>query len=202
MQSMPATAKGRTTRAALVAAARDAFEADGFHDARISDIAERAGTSYGVFYNYFPGKDAIFDEVLTQAMADFVPASLAAAGVSDPQERIAIGIRRYLGAARRHARLLGALEELALRDPKFRALRFRIREPYVQRIEEGTRRLQDRGLADSDLDARTVATMLSGMIEHFTLQWFVYGIEADEDLAVETLTRLWVHAIRLRPTSG
>lgn len=202
MHSSPTTARGRTTRALLISAAREVFEADGFHDARISDIAERAGTSYGLFYTYFSSKEEILDEVLTEAMADFVPASLAAAGVSDPQERIAIGIRRYLDAARRHARLFGTLEELALRDPKFRELKFRIRAPYVQRIEDGTRRLQDRGLADQDLDARTVATMLTGMIEHFTLQWFVYGIEADEDLAVATLTRLWVQAIRLQPPSG
>jgi alkaline phosphatase D len=39
----PASKRGRVTRAALVRAARDVFERDGFPDARISDIAARAG---------------------------------------------------------------------------------------------------------------------------------------------------------------
>lgn len=40
--------------------------------------------------------------------------------------------------------------------------------------------------------------MLGGMIEHFTLLWFFRGVEYDESVAVETLTRLWAQSIGLR----
>ena len=54
------------TRARLVEAAKEVFELDGFLDARISDIAERAGLSHGSFYHYFDSKEEVFREVAAE----------------------------------------------------------------------------------------------------------------------------------------
>ncbi len=198
----PTTTRGRRTRAALVGAARSAFEELGFRDARISDIAERAGTSYGVFYHYFDSKESILHELFTVVTGEMYVASQARGEPSgDPVEKIRAANRRYLAVAARNARLVATIEELAFREPQFRELKLRIREPFVRRNEAGIRRLQDRGVADPDLDAAMAATMLGGMIEHFTMLWFVHGVEYDEELAVETLTRLWARAIGL-PVGG
>jgi AcrR family transcriptional regulator len=196
--SSPTTSRGRRTRAALVSAARDAFEELGFRNARISDIAARAGTSYGVFYHYFDSKDSILDELFTVVTGEMYTASQArGAEPGEPVEKIRAANRRYLGVAARNARLIAMLEELAFRDPRFRELKLRIREPFVRRNEAGIRRLQAQGLADSRLDAALAASVLGGMIESFTLLWFVHGLEFDEDIAVKTLTRLWAQAIGL-----
>lgn len=195
----PTTTRGRRTRAALVSAAREAFEELGFRDARISDIADRAGTSYGVFYHYFDSKESILHELFTVVTGEMYTASQAqhvAAG--DPVDRIRAANRAYLAVAARNAQLIATIEELAFREPQFRELKLRIREPFVRRNESGIRRLQERGLADPALDARMAASMLGGMIEHFTMLWFVHGVEYDETAAIETLTRLWAQAIGLR----
>src|SRR5581483_1371344 len=71
----PTTSRGRRTRSALVAAAREAFEELGFRDARISDIAQRAGTSYGVFYHYFDSKESILLELFTVVTGEMYNAS-------------------------------------------------------------------------------------------------------------------------------
>lgn len=203
----PTTTRGRRTRAALVSAARDAFEELGFRDARISDIAARAGTSYGVFYHYFDSKESILHELFTVVTGEMYNASQAQNGSSGgPVDRIRSANRQYLVVAARNARLVAMIEELAFRDPTFRELKLRIRDPFVQRNEAGIRRLQERGEADPDLDAAMAATMLGGMMEHFTMLWFVHGVEYDEDAAVETLTRLWAQSIGLsvadEPTAG
>jgi AcrR family transcriptional regulator len=194
----PTTTRGRRTRAALVAAARDAFEELGFRDARISDIAARAGTSYGVFYHYFDSKESILHELFTVVTGEMYNASQARNGsTGGPVDRIRAANRQYLAVAGRNAQLIATIEELAFRDPTFRELKLRIREPFVRRNEQGIRRLQERGLADPRLDPAMAATMLGGMIEHFTMLWFFHGVSYDEDLAVETLTRLWAQAIGL-----
>lgn len=199
----PATSRGRRTRAALLAAARDAFEELGFRDARISDIAERAGTSYGVFYHYFDSKESILHELFTVVTGEMYTASQAQNGsVGGPVDKIRVANRQYLAVAARNARLIATIEELAFREPQFRELKLRIREPFLRRTETGIRRLQERGVADPALDAAMAATMLGGMIEHFTMLWFVHGVEYDEDIAVETLTRLWAQAIGLSAFRG
>jgi thiamine pyrophosphate-dependent acetolactate synthase large subunit-like protein len=43
--------------------------------------------------------------------------------------------------------------------------------------------------SDSGALAKT-ATALGGMVEYFSLLWFVHGTEYDEDVAMATLTRL------------
>jgi AcrR family transcriptional regulator len=64
--SGPRSRKGVETRARLLAAAKEVFEQDGFLDARISDIAERAGLSHGSFYHYFESKEEVFREVAAE----------------------------------------------------------------------------------------------------------------------------------------
>ena len=155
--------------------------------------------SYGIFYHYFKTKEAVLGELFTTITGEMFTASRPSHdGPADPVRRIADANRRYLAAARRNARLLAVIEEMAIRDAHFRELKLQIREPFLQRNEEGIRRLQERGLADPDLDPRLAATMLGGMVEHFSLLWFVHGVEYDEDAAVETLTRLWARAIGLK----
>ncbi|MFJ3952398.1 TetR/AcrR family transcriptional regulator [Streptomyces libani] len=199
MAPVPTTARGRRTRSALIHAAREMFEEVGFRDARISDIAERAGTSYGVFYHYFKSKEAILGELFTTVTGEMFTASRPSPDVPpDPLSRIEDANRKYLKVARRNARLIAVIEEMAIRDPWFSELKLQIREPFLQRNEAGIRSLQKRGLADPAVDAALAATMLGGMVEHFGLMWFVHGVPCDEDAAVATLTRLWAQAIGLR----
>lgn len=195
----PTTARGRRTRSALIHGAREVFEEMGFRDARIQDIAARAGTSYGVFYHYFKTKEAVLGELFTTITGEMFTASRPSPdSPSDPWSRIADANRRYLAAAKRNARLLAVIEEMSIRDSHFRELKLQIRAPFLQRNEEGIRRLQAKGLADPDLDPELAATMLGGMVESFSLLWFVHGVKYDEEAAVETLTRLWAQAIGLR----
>ena len=62
-RSGPRSRKGARTRARLLEAAKQVFEETGFLDARVSDIAERAGLSHGSFYHYFDSKEQIFREI-------------------------------------------------------------------------------------------------------------------------------------------
>ena len=45
------------------------FAENSLLDARISDIAQRAGLSYGAFYHYFESKEDLFREVAATAVA-------------------------------------------------------------------------------------------------------------------------------------
>jgi AcrR family transcriptional regulator len=51
-------------RAKVLAAARDVFTGRGFRDAKVDDIAERAGLTRGAVYSNFPGKRALYFAVL------------------------------------------------------------------------------------------------------------------------------------------
>src|SRR4051812_49647592 len=107
----PRSSKGARTRARLLTAAKEIFEENGFLEARISDIAERAGLSHGSYYHYFDSKEQIFREV-----ADIQEALLTApperADGAEPQElseldRILRANRRYLQRYRDNGTIMG-----------------------------------------------------------------------------------------------
>jgi AcrR family transcriptional regulator len=161
----PSTSRGRRKRAVLIRAAREVFEAVGFSDARIAQIAERAGTSYGSFYFYFDSKEAIFREVVSEFTRQMFEVSHARVPTAtDPIERIEAANRAYLAAYRQNARLLAVLEEVSPYDQEFRDLTLEIRNLFVHRNEQGIRRLQELGLADPQLDAHIAASALGGMV--------------------------------------
>jgi len=71
--------KKRRARAALLVAAVDLFEEQGFGATRVAEIAERAEVSHATFFNYFAGKDGLVSEWV-RGLADetFVRCSEAA----------------------------------------------------------------------------------------------------------------------------
>jgi AcrR family transcriptional regulator len=63
---VPVTARGQATRRRLLDAAEEVFGARGFERASIVDVTRGAEVAQGTFYVYFPDKQAIFTELVTQ----------------------------------------------------------------------------------------------------------------------------------------
>jgi AcrR family transcriptional regulator len=200
----PRSPKGVQTRTRLVEAAKAIFEEQGFLDARISDIAERAGLSHGSFYHYFESKDEVFLEVAEAQEDRLSSSSIVDSGLLDPhssapmRERLRRSVHAYLADYRDEARLMGVIEQVSRYNEQVRSARFSRQLHYTRLTEESIRRLQEQGLADPTLDAAIVATALTAMVTRFAEMWLVQGlIECSFDEGVEQLTALCVNALRL-----
>lgn len=194
----PRTAKGRRTRAALVVAAREVFERDGFLDARITDISAAAGVAHGSFYGYFDSKEVVFRAVLDSVVGDLFSATRRVGPpVADPLAAIEAANRQFFGGWAKNGRMLALLSQAATFNAEFRGLWLDVRRMFVDRAERGVRRLQAEGLADRSLDPHVTATALGGMIENFAVVWLVEGEDFDPDVVLSTLTRLWANALGL-----
>jgi len=90
------------TQRALLDAAREVFAEQGFTDASIADVVERAGSSVGSLYHHFGGKSELFlalwqehqlahEEAATKAVA-----AARLAGMTDPTELFCAGARAFL----------------------------------------------------------------------------------------------------------
>jgi AcrR family transcriptional regulator len=198
----PRSRKGAQTRARLLDAAKQIFEEHGFLDARISDIAERAGLSHGSFYHYFESKEEVFREVaaaaddeLSAPMAEVIldPSSLAT-----PRQRLHEAMRRHFESYREEARLMGVIELVSRYDEEVGAVRQARHQHYAEQMAESIRQLQRHGMADPRLDPVIAAAALGSMTNRFAETWLVQGaVDCTLDDAVEQLTLLVVNAMRL-----
>ncbi len=199
----PRSRKGEQTRARLLDAAKQVFEESGFLDARISDIAERAGVSHGSFYHYFDSKEQIFREVtevvqeqLGAPMGDVV---LAPGSELPPSERLREGLRRHFETYRDDARMMRVIEQVARFDEPVNALLQARHLELRELIAESIRQLQQRGMADPRLDPTVAAAALGSMTSRFAEVWLAQGqLDCDIDDGAEQLACLLVNALGIR----
>lgn len=199
----PRSRKGEATRARLVAAAKEVFEESGFGDAKIADIAKRAGlSSHGAFYHYFESKEAVFaevaeelDELLGEPMQSVI---LAPEQEADPRKRLVTALRQHLERYQEEARIMGLIEQVARQDEGVAAVRFKHTTQHRDDIARSVRHLQRVGAADPSLDPVIAAAALGAMSERFAEMWLVQGfLECDLDTAAETLAALIVNALQM-----
>jgi AcrR family transcriptional regulator len=197
--SGPRSVKATRTRERLVAAAKEIFEEQGFLEARISDISERAGQSHGSFYYYFNSKEEIFREVAAaideRLFAPLDDVIMAQSGLP-PQKRIREAMRRHFESYRQEARIMGLIEHVARYDPEVNAMRLRRHQRYTERVAETIRQLQRRKLADPKLDPMVTAAALGALTYRFAEMWLVHGaIECTLEHAVDQVSRIFENAL-------
>jgi AcrR family transcriptional regulator len=61
----PRNADGQRTRQAILDAALDLFAEKGFFGTSLRDVATAVGVRESALYNYFPGKDALFEAIIS-----------------------------------------------------------------------------------------------------------------------------------------
>src|SRR6201984_1226373 len=206
LREPPATERGLRTRAALVAAAREVFERDGYLNARLIDITPAAKCSSGTCNTSFAGKEEVFAAVLEAAQEDMLhPGMPHVAGDDDPAAVIEASNRAYVKAYKRNAKLMVLLEQVANIDPEFRELRTSRSNAFVRRNASSIAKLQAKGQADPDLDPLLASRALSAMMSRLAFGHFVTledrddtPLATEEDL-VQIATRLWVNALRIPP---
>lgn len=200
---LPHTERGRRTRAALLAAAREVFARDGFVAATTTTIAKAASVANGSFYTHFTDKYDIFAAVWHELQEEMLHPGIHDARLdhSDPVAVIGEATRAYLESYRANADLLRVFEQVASLDERFRELRLSRVRAFEERNVRGIRRLQREGRADPSLDPELTAAALSAMVSRHAYMTFALGVRPDVDFEalVSTLTTLWVNALRVRP---
>ena len=198
----PRSRKGAQTRARLLDAAKEIFEENGFLDARISDIAERAGLSHGSFYHYFDSKEEVFreiavavDEELSAPLGNVI---LDHSSSATPRERIREAMRLHFESFRSEARIMGVIEQVSRYDEHVNALRRARHKEYREQVAGSIRQLQRHGLVDRSLDPTVAAAGLGAMTWRFAEVWLVDGdLDCSFDEGVEQVTTLFMNALQL-----
>jgi AcrR family transcriptional regulator len=98
----PRQERSQETYDAIVEAAAQLFERDGYTKATTNHIAERAGVSIGSLYQYFPNKDALLYAIAEQHMQHLV------ADITDLVEELRRELPRLPDCVRTMVRALAA----------------------------------------------------------------------------------------------
>jgi TetR/AcrR family fatty acid metabolism transcriptional regulator len=174
-----------TKRKQILDAAVRVFADDGYHGARVSDVAAYAGVAHGLVYHYFDSKEgllrAIFRENWNELLQRFRAVEYDEADV--PEKLAAIG-KILLRTWGRDPALVTVMVRDVARAPELRDRVDEVREAFeiVQRIiEQG----QATGALRKDVDARFASWVFYGGLEEILTGW-VLGQLPEHDDAVAT----------------
>jgi AcrR family transcriptional regulator len=148
------------TQRALLDAAREVFAEQGFANASIADIVDRAGSSVGSLYHHFGGKSELFmalwqeHQIAHEQAASEAVARARKGGEADPTALFCVGARAYLEGSwtRRDLVMLFVSGD---GPPGFDLMRRRRNHEWISQNDALLR------LADTSLDRLYAATLTS-----------------------------------------
>jgi AcrR family transcriptional regulator len=190
------------TESAILLAARQVIDEEGYARMTIEGIARRAFVSRTAVYFYFTNKRAVVDRLVQQAFSDvYRAAAVYLEGEGDPRRELHLGMRRVVGVVNRDAPVLllaGHLSGVEDRMPPEWA-------PYIERFVKGAEarisRDQERGIAPTDIPALLSAQALLAMVErHITLE--VIKGQREASVHVRALAELWWRAVYFAARAG
>ncbi|SMC90379.1 TetR/AcrR family transcriptional regulator [Lentzea albidocapillata] len=139
----PLRADAQRNRQALLAKAREIFDAGEFFDLRFDDFARLAGVGTGTLYRHFPTREALAEAVYREEVVALCDRARRLLATSPPLEALAAFLRDFVDYLHEHHGLARTLATLmttgseALADGS-RALEEAVTDLVAAAVEEGT----------------------------------------------------------------
>ena len=169
----------------------DLFEARGFQETTVLDIADAAKVSRGTVFNYYPYKEAILIEYLAQRLGDMQERIKTTSCKDTPLETIQIIFDELASFTEANPDLMLPLSyELLNPDPE-RSRQAFVSLPLVPILYTYLSEARERGLIRSDFSRERLARTLANAFFLTALQWVAYRRDRsihDELRKVLTLT--------------
>jgi TetR/AcrR family transcriptional repressor of uid operon len=153
-------------RARILDAAERCFVRAGFHRTTMQDVAAEARMSPGNLYRYFPSKDAMAAGLAERDRAEVARDFNDLVGVEDFVEAFArLGRKHFEEKPREKAILCLEIWAEATRNPTFAAVTSAFERDVIVRMEALFRQAQEKGVVAPQVDARTLAVVVSTMAD-------------------------------------
>jgi AcrR family transcriptional regulator len=161
-------------RPAMLSAAAEVIRERGLENARVSDVAERAGTSAPAVLYWFETKAELLKEALTSAEEGYYDElERELAGIESAHERLVRIVVGGAGEGDYDATLWMEVWARALRDPELAATRAELDSRWRETIAAVVRYGQERGEfgpAEADGFAVMLASLLDGLAVQIALK--------------------------------
>ena len=157
----------------ILEAAIEVFAEKGFHHARISDIARRAGVADGTIYLYFRNKDDVLLTIFEEKMGTLITGLHVVLGpIDDPLEKVRAFARYHFRQVRDHRALAEVLQiELRLSNKFLKEYRPEKLWEYLGIFASIVRDGQERGVIRADLDPFVMMWAFFGAMDEIAMQW-------------------------------
>jgi AcrR family transcriptional regulator len=152
----PLRADAQRNRAKVLAAAQEAFAAEGIA-VPLDEIARRAGVGAGTVYRHFPTKEALFEAVIAERLEQLAEHAKSLGTAEDPGAAFEEFLHRMISGAAHQKDLVDALAGLEITGAVAAN-----KAELLRAGEVVLRRAQRAGAVRADVGMREVMALLTG----------------------------------------
>ncbi len=170
MQELTSAPNGRKDKqTAIFDAACRVIREKGFHQARITDIAQEAGISYGLVYHYFKNKAYLFDAIVAEWWGGlFSMMEECDKKYSLVEDKLGALVGYFLHQYEKRPDLVHVfITEISRSSANLTPERLKFFKSFMDRIEDIIARGQAENTVRNDVKARYMTYIFLGAIETF-----------------------------------
>ena len=185
----------------IVQVAIDLAAKVGVESVTTQDMADAMGLTQGAIFRHFPTKDDIWVAAIRRircGLLSVVEAAVARSG--DTLEALENIFFAHVSFVSRHPgfpRIVFS-DQLLRRDARLKHLIQEVITGYEAKIAGILAQAKVAGLARSDLDESSAATLFIGMIQGLVLQWNIFGGQRSLPEAAKKVFPIYLNGIRSR----
>ena len=181
------TQKGLETREKLMTAAEEVFGKKGYYEASIVNIAAEANVAQGTFYNYFPSKKDIFDELIRMYSRELrlaIKEEMSAAVTYEESQRK--GFRAFFNWVKNRRNLYSIVQQAVVVDQDlYRWYYGKLANGFLKSLAAGAKAGEFK-----PIDAETVAYCLMSIGQFLGMRWVYWEQQDVPDEAFEAAMTL------------
>jgi AcrR family transcriptional regulator len=177
------------SRRRILKAALRLFAAHGYADASIRMIAESAGTSVGLLYNYFPSKADLLSALFEESMRDVQASFASAEAGKTPSERIERLVRSAFEILDTNRDFWRTSYGVRMQPAVVAGLGKRLRTWTMTIQVTLARYLADAGSRQPEIDAALLFALIDGASQHYVLDPKGYPLAQVADGIIALFTR-------------
>ena len=162
------------------------FARNGYSATSVRMIAEEAGISQGLLYNYYNGKEALLAAIFERSMRDVDASFARAAGAETPRKAIEVLVRSAFEIVRDHRDFWQLSYQLRMQSQVLTGLAKEIRLSSDRIRAQLEALLRSAGVEDAAVDARVLFAAIDGAAQHYVLDPKRYPLD---DVADEIVRR-------------
>jgi TetR/AcrR family fatty acid metabolism transcriptional regulator len=173
--------KKKVKRQIIIHAAIEVFSRNGFQDATIAEIAQKANVAEGTIYQYFKNKEDLFFSIPIDKTKEFYSElELHLQGIHGAENKIRKFVWYYFYHLQENPEYARALMlEMRVNRNFANAKAFEAYRPLTHKILEIIEEGQEEGFVRKDVSKYMVRHLILGLLEHIVTRWLLKGEKGD-----------------------
>lgn len=154
------------SRSVIIETALELFAQQGYEQTSVADIADNAGISKGLLYNYFESKNHLLHEVVNEGFK-LMPEIFATDNKSAEQPEIADILQRLKQSLQEDQLFWRFYVELLLQVLRNDQLARQFQEEYHEFVNLFIQMMKSAGVEQPEIEGRKLAALLDGISLHY-----------------------------------